>query len=124
MVKLVKLSGGTQRDKADRFFSTAKESENLYESKLRMKSTSPTKVGQKDSSGLGGILSVLAGNLLSTLVKGGLIVGALALLGKGIKNFFEDPNFAYLVLELCSNNVSTSAGFLPTTPLLICFASL
>ena len=102
LVKLVKLNGGTQRDKADRFFSRSKEIENLYESKIGMKSTSPTKVGEKQNEKSGffaGILSALAGNLLTTIVKGGLITGALFLIGKQIRTFFEDPKFREKIMS-------------------------
>ena len=70
LVKLVKLNGGTQRDKADRFFSRAKESENLYESKLGMKSTStsPTPAKKEDGGSLGGFLK-------SLFIGGALIAG-------------------------------------------------
>jgi len=98
IVKLVKLNGGTQRDKADRFFMRSQDRENSYEAQFGKKS--PTKLGGNEnkeegwlskllSGGFGGILS----SFINTLIKGGLIVGALSLLGSAIKTFFTDEKF-------------------------------
>lgn len=101
LVKLVKLVGGNQRDKADRFFLSASERESLYESQFgrSRKQTSPEKVRdkEKDKEEKKGFLSKLFGmnlkdmfaSLVSGLIKGGLIVGVLELLGK----YFLDPDF-------------------------------
>lgn len=61
--KLVKLQGGTPTNKADAFFSKAKDRESMYESLFGKKDkTTPTKVTEKDDSKgiIGTILSTLA----------------------------------------------------------------
>lgn len=54
LIKLVKLQGGTQEDKADKFFKTAAEQEKLYENTLKNKrsSTSPTKITPNKGGGM------------------------------------------------------------------------
>jgi hypothetical protein len=64
IVKLVKLQGGTQRDKADRFFMSARDREALYESqfgKRASKSITPSKqdTGKENESVLTKILKGL-----------------------------------------------------------------
>jgi hypothetical protein len=98
IVKLVKLSGGTQRDKADRFFQTSAQQEALYESKLAKSkaSTTPTNVKQvpeeKKKSLLDTIFDFMPG--LFKLVLGGIAAGGIvSLLGKdtvkeGLKTLF------------------------------------
>lgn len=82
LVKLVRLSGGTQRDKADRFFLNAKTREDAYESKfVKTKATSPTQV-KSTTDGGGNILSDIVGTLLKGIAVGGLIT----LVGKALEN--------------------------------------
>ena len=84
IVKLVKLSGGEQRNKADMFFQKSAEREKSYESqfgkRLETVSKSPTKVGGEKEGG--GFFS----NILSFLFKGLLVGGGLALIGKILEN--------------------------------------
>jgi hypothetical protein len=98
VLKLVKLGGGTQKDKADRFFQTSAERESLYESKLAKTkaSTTPTNVKQvpeeKKKSLLDTIFDFMPG--LFKLILGGIAAGGIvSLLGKdtvkdGLKTLF------------------------------------
>jgi len=91
MIKLVKLQGGEQKDKADRFFKTSAEQEKLYENTLKSKksSTAPTKVGEKKESSFS-TFALLAGVFLGLL-------GA----------YFASPEFKEKVNELIGGLVST-----------------
>lgn len=106
ILKLVKLSGGTQRDKADRFFLSSSEREKSYETQLASKkSTSPTKVGEKkDGKGFFGqsndfLKGIIAGGLTNALIKGGLIVGILYSIGK----FFTSAEFRASASDMIGN---------------------
>jgi hypothetical protein len=99
MIKLVKLSGGTQRDKADRFFQTSKNREMLYESQFKktpVKPTSPTPAVTKTDSGDGG-------GFLNMLLKGLLAGGILA----GIGKLMEDPAIREIVKEYVQKFVTS-----------------
>lgn len=109
IVKLVKLSGGTQRDKADRFFQTAKERESLYESQFKTVSptTSPTKVstttGEKEG---GGFLSYL----FKGLMYGGLVAGIGKLLeNEDVRNAVK--GFMVKVVGVFFDGISSSIKF-------------
>lgn len=82
IVKLVKLQGGTQRDKADRFFMSASDREKSYEAQFNKsgKSKTPSIVGkekEKDSGGILGLLTSLFGGLATKLLSFGSIVTGL-----------------------------------------------
>jgi hypothetical protein len=113
ILKLVKASGGTQRDKADRFFLSASDREKSYESQLSSKkSTSPTKVGEKkDGKGFFGqansfLNSMIAGGISNMLIKGGLIAGILY----GIGKFFTSSEFRTSVGDMIGNFGKTVFG--------------
>jgi hypothetical protein len=106
ILKLVKIAGGTQRDKADRFFLTASDREKSYETQLAAKkSTSPTKVGEKkEGRGFFGqandfLKGIIAGGLTNALIKGGLIVGILY----GIGKFFTSAEFRASASDMIGN---------------------
>ena len=82
IVKLVKLQGGTQRDKADRFFMSASDREKSYEAQFNKsgKSKTPSIVGKEKEKGSGGILGLVASlfvGLAATLGSFGAIVTGL-----------------------------------------------
>lgn len=93
IVKLVRLQGGTVRDKADKFFQSAKERESLYESQFK-KTTSPTKVGEtpKKEGGFG-LLQALAIPLLY-----------------GIGKYFTSPEFRKSVNEMVDKLMKSLFG--------------
>ena len=68
IAKLVTVSGGTPTKKADSFFSSSKFRENQYEAQFN-KGTKPTKVEEKEKSSGGflGMLSSLAGGIMSVI---------------------------------------------------------
>lgn len=98
LVKLVKLSGGTQRDKADRFFQTSKDRESLYESQFKKSAgvtpTTPTPAVKKPESG---------GGFLDMLLKGLLAGGILA----GIGKLMEDPAIRTIVKDYVQKFVTS-----------------
>jgi small basic protein len=100
LVKLVKLSGGTQRDKADRFFQTSKDRESLYESQFKKSTkttltpTTPTPAAAKTDSD---------GGFLNMLLKGLLAGGILA----GIGKLMEDPAIREIVKEYVQKFVTS-----------------
>lgn len=114
ILKLVKIAGGTQRDKADRFFSSAADREKSYESQIAStKSTSPTKIGGKDKDGKGFfgktndfLNSMIAGGLTNLLIKGGLIAGILYAIGK----FFTSSEFRKSASDMIGNLGKTVFG--------------
>jgi hypothetical protein len=113
ILKLVKIAGGTQRDKADRFFLSSSEREKSYESQMLSKrSTTPTKVGEKkDGKGFFGqandfLNSIIAGGLTNMLIKGGLIAGILY----GIGKFFTSAEFRASVSNMIGNFGRTVFG--------------
>lgn len=97
MVKLVRLQGGTQQDKADRFFSKSKEMESLYESNLNARkgsSTSPTAVATpKEKTWLEKIADFFGDGLLSFLLKSGAVLA----IATGIGKYFTSPEFRQFV---------------------------
>jgi hypothetical protein len=130
MQKMVKISGGTPSNKSDMFFKRASDRETQYESQYKkaddMSPTSTNNEGEK-GSGLGvlgflgnlvsglfgsilsgitnlfsGLLGPLLTNLLGLLLKGGLIVGIMALIGKYVLDdkFRESVN--KIVVDLWS----------------------
>lgn len=116
ILKLVKLAGGTQRDKADRFFLSSSDREKSYESQIASsKSKSPTKVGgggdKKDGKGFFGqandfLNAIIAGGLTNMLIKGGLIAGILY----GIGKFFSSAEFRKSVGDMIGNFGRTVFG--------------
>lgn len=72
IIKMVKLQGGTATNKADAFFSKAKDRESMYENLFKKdKATTPTKVEtKKDEGGLASFVTKLLGPI-------GLIVAGL-----------------------------------------------
>jgi hypothetical protein len=114
LLKLVKIAGGTQRDKADRFFLSASDREKSYESQIAStKSTSPTKIGGKDKDGKGFfgktndfLNSMIAGGLTNLLIKGGLIAGILYAIGK----FFTSSEFRKSASDMIGNLGKTVFG--------------
>jgi hypothetical protein len=103
ILKLVKIAGGTQRDKADRFFLSSSDREKSYESQMAAKtSKSPTKTGdKKDGKGFFGqandfLNAIIAGGLTNMLIKGGLIAGILY----GIGKFFTSAEFRNGIFDM------------------------
>lgn len=93
------LTGKASRS-PDAFFAAAKERENIYERQFG-RSRAPTAVAQpgtKEESFLSSILKFLGGNLISMLIKGGLIAGILTALGK----YFTDSEFKETVNGMVS----------------------
>ncbi len=116
IIKLVKLAGGTQRDKADRFFLKSSERETAYETQMSAnksnKSNSPTKVGEKkDGKGFFGnandfLNAIIAGGITNMLIKGGLIAGILYAIGK----FFTSSEFRTGVFDMIGKFGATVFG--------------
>jgi hypothetical protein len=116
ILKLVKIAGGTQRDKADRFFLSSSEREKSYETQIAstksIKSTSPTKVGEKkDGKGFFGqsndfLNSMIAGGLTNLLIKGGIIATILY----GIGKFFTSSEFRKSASDMIGNLGKTVFG--------------
>jgi len=114
ILKLVKIAGGTQKDRADRFFLSASDREKSYESQIAStKSTSPTKIGgdKKDGKGFFGqannfLNAIIAGGLSNLLIKGGLIAGILY----GIGKFFSSSEFRKSVSDMIGNLGKTVFG--------------
>lgn len=114
ILKLVKIAGGTQRDKADRFFLSASDREKSYESQIASaKSTSPTKIGgdKKDGKGFFGktndfLNSMISGGLTNLLIKGGIITTILYAIGK----FFSSSEFRKSVSDMIGNLGKTLFG--------------
>ena len=114
ILKLVKLAGGTQRDQADRFFLKSADRENAYESQVASnKSNSPSKVGDKKSSGqgfFGGandfLNAIIGGGLTNMLIKGGLITGILYAIGK----FFTSSEFRTGIFDMIGKFGATVFG--------------
>ena len=129
MQKMVKLSGGTPSNKSDMFFKRASDRETQYESQFKKNSLSPTSTNaeaEKSNSfgvlgflgnlvkglfggilhGLTSLFSTLLGplltNMVSLLIKGGLILGIMALIGKYVLDdkFRESVN--KIVVDLWS----------------------
>lgn len=103
IIKLVKIQGGTPRTKSGDWFSRQLARETAYEARFEKKDTSPEKVGAKDqkdkgfmTSMLGFLTGFLGEGLLSMLIRGGLLVGILASIGK----YFEKPEFRETVNKL------------------------
>jgi hypothetical protein len=120
ILKLVKIAGGTQRDRADRFFLSASDREKSYESQIAAtkstkstKSTSPTKIGgdKKDGKGFFGktndfLNSMISGGLTNLLIKGGIIATILY----GIGKFFTSSEFRKNVSDMIGNLGKTLFG--------------
>jgi hypothetical protein len=82
IAKLVTIQGGTPATKASSFFNQSKTKENAYESSfLKKKDTSPTQVS-KTSGSSGGSFFDSIGGFFKSLLTGGLIAGAIAVIGK------------------------------------------
>lgn len=98
IIKLVRLAGGSQENKADRFFKATSLKENEYESKFNKDSTTPTKTEttEKDSGGL-------ADTLMKGLMVGGLLVG-------GITAYFKSPEFQKTVNDMTNSLGSALLG--------------
>jgi GH24 family phage-related lysozyme (muramidase) len=130
IVKLVKLQGGQQRNKADMFFQRSAEREKEYEmlfgSRSKKLESSPSKQ-IKDGSG-GGFLSGLLGSglgaivsgLVAGLLKGGLLVGLMMGLGK----YFTDPDFRSAVNSAVNGFMSKLFGDNWLTELVVGLVSL
>ena len=114
IAKLVKLQGGTPQTKAGDWFGRQQAREAAFESQYSKK-TSPMRSDNKKESG-GGLLDWLfsGGSLLEKviggLIKGGLLVGALAALGEGIKKLFSDAEFRQKVFDGISNFFKSEFG--------------
>ena len=114
ILKLVKIAGGTQRDRADRFFLSASDREKSYESQIAStKSTSPTKIGgdKKDGKGFFGktndfLNSMISGGLTNLLIKGGIIATILY----GIGKFFTSSEFRKSASDMIGNLGKTVFG--------------
>lgn len=123
IIKLVKLQGGTPRKKSGDWFSRQLARENLLEEKMEKKSTAPTSTAESTrdkpkgffSSMLGFLTGFLGEGLVSMLIKGGLLVGILTLIGKGIREFFSSEEFRAKVMESIGNAISSSWKFLTET---------
>jgi hypothetical protein len=82
IAKLVTIQGGTPATKASSFFNQSKTKEDAYESSfLKKKDTSPTQVS-KTSGSSGGSFFDSIGGFFKSLLTGGLIAGAIAVIGK------------------------------------------
>lgn len=88
MVKMVRIMGGTQRDKADRFFMNSKARESAYEAQFGKAPTPINKEG-KEPEKEGFFSKLLGSGLMPMLVKGGLAL----LVAGSIKTYFSDPEF-------------------------------
>jgi hypothetical protein len=111
IVKLVKLSGGTQRDKADRFFQTSAERESLYETKIAKSKivtpTTPTNVKQVPEEKKKGIFDSIL-DFLPTVFKGLLLTGIIGQLLENEETRKKVKDFVSLVLTKFFNGVSNS----------------
>jgi flagellum-specific peptidoglycan hydrolase FlgJ len=111
IVKLVKLSGGTQRDKADRFFQTSTERESLYETKIAKSKivtpTTPTNVKQVPEEKKKGIFDSIL-DFLPTIFKGLLLTGIIGQLLENEETRKKVKDFVSLVLTKFFNGVSNS----------------
>ena len=115
IIKLVKLQGGTPTTKAGDFFSRQAAREAAYESKFGNKPTPVNKQEEKKEESwmsklFGGGLSGIMSGFISALVKGGLIVGALAAFGKAIEKFFTDPEFRDKVFNMIKDFFQSEFG--------------
>jgi len=111
IVKLVKLSGGTQRDKADRFFQTSAQQESLYETKIAksksVTATTPTNVKQVPEEKKKGIFDSIL-DFLPTVFKGLLLTGIIGQLLENDEVRQKVKDFVSLVLTKFFNGVSNS----------------
>jgi len=111
IVKLVKLSGGTQRDKADRFFQTSAERESIYETKIANSKiatpTTPTNVKQVPEEKKKGIFDSIL-DFLPTVFKGLLLTGIIGQLLENDEVRQKVKDFISLVLTKFFNGVSNT----------------
>jgi len=114
MQKMVKLSGGTPSTKSDMFFKRASDREAQYEGQFKKNSggLTPTPVGEKKEGGglletlLGMSFSNIIGNLISAVLKGGLLLALI----NGIGKYFTDPEFKAAVNKAFDSFFTTVFG--------------
>jgi hypothetical protein len=114
MQKMVKLSGGTPSTKSDMFFKRASDREAQYEGQFKRNSggLTPTPVGEKKEGGglletlLGMSFSNIIGNLISAVLKGGLLLALI----NGIGKYFTDPEFKAAVNKAFDSFFTTVFG--------------
>jgi len=114
ILKLVKLAGGTQRDKADRFFQTSAERESVYETKIANSKiaapttpTTPTNVKQVPEEKKKGIFDSIL-DFLPTVFKGLLLTGIIGQLLENDEIRQKVKDFISLVLTKFFNGVSNT----------------
>jgi hypothetical protein len=115
MIKLVKLQGGTPTTKSGDWFSRQMARESAYESKFGNRPTPVTKSQEKKEESFlsklfGGGLSGIMSGFMSALIKGGLIVGALAAIGAAIKQFFTNKEFRDSVIKTVTDFFKSDFG--------------
>lgn len=93
MVKMVRIMGGTQRDKADRFFMNARARESAYEANFATKPTPANPTVQVEKEGF--FSKLLGSGMMPMLMRGGLAV----LLAGSMKAYFQDPEFKKMIDE-------------------------
>jgi hypothetical protein len=116
IIKLVKLQGGTATNKADMFFTSAKDREGSYETQFKKATkTSPTKtenVKKDDSSSSGGILGFLSGILGAVGDKFLPIIASAAALGVALFGLKETVKGIYN--WFATSSIGKSMGLTPT----------
>jgi len=118
IIKLVKSQGQKPQTKSGDWFTRQLARENALEEKRTTTKPTPEKekVIKENNGFMGSIASFLggifAGSILPSLIKGGLILGALSIIGKGVREFFENEEFRKTVLEGIGNALSSSWKFL------------
>lgn len=101
ILKLVKITGGTQKNAADNYFMKASEQEKIYENKFKKTNNTPTQIkkteNKSDSSSW--LSNMLANSGMMGMVVKGVAAGLLAFL---VKKYFEDDDF--------KKTINTSVG--------------
>lgn len=96
IAKLVKIQGVKPTTKAESFFLSQKEKENVYESKLqKIKPTTPTKVETKATKTESSSPFDFIKDIFSFLIKGGILTAFIG----GIGKLLEDPEIRKSVKE-------------------------